>query len=152
VKYAANRPFADPEKAAHKLIEFANAVEPYMDQRGLIELINGPFLKIGGSPAEYQAGLDLAIAKGWLSRHESGRYVRFTTAGASYSPERVLVYRTKCHHRESEVLASGLVAKVSGIHLIPFASSIAAMSAGVAFPVATSSSVLKSSTTNGFLA
>jgi hypothetical protein len=82
MKYAANRPFADPEKAAHKLIELANSVEPYMDQRVLIELINGPFLKAGGSAAECQAGLDLAIANGWLSRHESGTYVKFTQAGA----------------------------------------------------------------------
>jgi hypothetical protein len=27
-----------------------------------IELINGPFLKAGGSPAEYRTGLDLVIA------------------------------------------------------------------------------------------
>jgi hypothetical protein len=78
VKYAANRPFADPEKAARKLIQLANAVEPYMDHRVLIELINGPFLKAGGSPAEYRAGLDLAIARGWFWRHESGTYVKFT--------------------------------------------------------------------------
>ena len=81
-QFAAGRPLADPEKAARKLVEIANAVEPYMDQRVLIELINGPFLKAGGSPAEYRAGLDLAIAKGWLWRHESGTYVKFTPAGA----------------------------------------------------------------------
>jgi hypothetical protein len=82
VKFAAHRPFADPEAAARKLLEFANAVEPYMDQRILIELINGAFLSAGGSPAEYKAGLDLAIAKGWLWQHESGTYVKFTEAGA----------------------------------------------------------------------
>jgi len=48
-----------------------------MDQRILIELINGAFLSTGGSPAEYKVGLDLAIAKGWLWPHESG-----TQAGA----------------------------------------------------------------------
>ena len=36
-----------------------------------------------GTPAEYKAGLDYAIAKGWLVLHESGTYVRFTEAGAS---------------------------------------------------------------------
>jgi hypothetical protein len=82
MKYAADRYCADPEKAARKLVEIANAVEPYMDQRVLIELINGPFLRAGGSPADYRAGLDLAIAKGWLWRHESGTYVKFTSAGA----------------------------------------------------------------------
>jgi hypothetical protein len=82
MKLTTNRPFADPEKAARKLLELANAVEPYMDARVLIELINLPFLRADGSPAEYKAGLDLAIAKGWLWRHESGTYVKFTQTGA----------------------------------------------------------------------
>jgi len=44
---------------------------------------SGPFLyEHKGSPAEYKAGLDLAIAKGWLWLHESGTYVKFTDAGA----------------------------------------------------------------------
>jgi hypothetical protein len=48
-----------------------------------IEKINGPFL-FGdkGTPAEYSAGLELAIARGWLELHESGTYVKFTQAGA----------------------------------------------------------------------
>jgi hypothetical protein len=82
MRCATDRPFADLEKAARKLIEIANTVEPYMDQRILIELINGPFLKAGGSAAEYRAGLDSAIANRWLWRHESGTYVKFTPAGA----------------------------------------------------------------------
>jgi hypothetical protein len=83
VKYTADRPFADPEKAARKLLEIANTVEAVQDGRIHIEKINGPFLfKEGGSPAEYSAGLELAITKGWLWRHESGVYVKFTEAGA----------------------------------------------------------------------
>jgi hypothetical protein len=39
-------------------------------------------LGAGGSPAEYRAGIEHAIAKGWLWRHESGAYVKFTPAGA----------------------------------------------------------------------
>ena len=35
-----------------------------------------------GSPAEYGAGLAYAIEKGWLWKHESGTYVKFTQAGA----------------------------------------------------------------------
>jgi hypothetical protein len=35
-----------------------------------------------GSPAEYKAGLDLAVPRGWLMLHESGTFVRFTQAGA----------------------------------------------------------------------
>jgi hypothetical protein len=83
MKYTADRPFADPEKAARKLLELANAVEPVQDGRIRIEKINAPFLfKECGSPAEYGAGLALAIAKGWLWRHEPGTYVKFTPAGA----------------------------------------------------------------------
>ncbi len=35
-----------------------------------------------GTPAEYKAGLDRAIEKGWLVLHESGTFVKFTQAGA----------------------------------------------------------------------
>jgi hypothetical protein len=33
-------------------------------------------------PAEYGAGLKLAIERGWLWMHESGTYVKMTPAGA----------------------------------------------------------------------
>ncbi len=47
-------------------------------------MINGPFLfELKGTPAEYKAGLDYAIANGWLELHESGTFVRFTEAGAA---------------------------------------------------------------------
>jgi hypothetical protein len=83
VKFATDRPFADPEKAARKLLEIANAAEAVQDGRIHIEKINGPFLfKEGGSPAEYGAGLKLAIERGWLWKHESGTYVKFTPTGA----------------------------------------------------------------------
>jgi len=52
------------------------------DDRIHIELINAPFLAAGGSLAEYRAGLERAIAKGWLWRHESAVYVKFIPAGA----------------------------------------------------------------------
>jgi hypothetical protein len=65
MKYATDRPFADPEKAARKLLEIANTTEAVQDGRIHIEKINGPFLFTeGGSPAEYVAGLALAIARG----------------------------------------------------------------------------------------
>jgi hypothetical protein len=82
MKFTADRAFSDPEKAARKLLEIANSLEPYMDQRLLVELINAGFLDVGGSPAEYQAGVDLAVARGWLWRHMSGAYFKFTPAGA----------------------------------------------------------------------
>jgi hypothetical protein len=77
------RPYADPEKAARKLIEIANAVETIRDGRIYIELINAPLLyDHKASPAEYKAGLELAIERGWLWLHESGTYVKFTQVGA----------------------------------------------------------------------
>jgi hypothetical protein len=53
------------------------------DGRIFIELLNGPFLfDLKGTPAEYSAGLNLAIERGWLEKHESGTYVKFTQTGA----------------------------------------------------------------------
>ena len=83
MKYIEQRPFADPEAAARKLMEIANSIEPVQDGRIHIELINGPFLfELRGSPAEYKAGLDLCIERGLAGKHESGTYVKFTQAGA----------------------------------------------------------------------
>lgn len=76
MKNASSRPYADPKAATHKLLEIANATEAVQDGRIHIEKLNGPFLfKEGGSPAEYGAGLDLAIARGLLWRHESNTFV-----------------------------------------------------------------------------
>jgi hypothetical protein len=83
MKYATDRPYADPETAARKLVEIANSVEAVHDGRIYIGLVNAPFLyEHKGSPAEYKAGLDLAIARGWLTLDRSGTYVKFTGAGA----------------------------------------------------------------------
>jgi hypothetical protein len=83
VKFVEGRPLADPDAAARKLMELANAFEPVQDGRIYVEKINGPFLfQLRGTPAEYKAGLDRAIANGWLWLHESGTYVKFTDSGA----------------------------------------------------------------------
>jgi hypothetical protein len=71
------------QKAARRIVEIASTVEPAQDGRIYVELINGPFLfKDKGSPAEYGAGMKLALERGWLAMHESGTFVRFTPAGA----------------------------------------------------------------------
>jgi hypothetical protein len=83
MKFATARPYADPEAAARKLIEIANSVEAVQDGRIFVELINYPMIyQLKATPAEYKAGLDLAIARGWLEIHRSGTYVKFTQAGA----------------------------------------------------------------------
>jgi hypothetical protein len=84
VKFVEGRPLADPDAAARKLMELAHAFEPVQDGRIYIEKINGPFLyQHKGTPAEYKAGLERAIANGWLWLHESGTYVKFTEACAA---------------------------------------------------------------------
>jgi hypothetical protein len=82
MKFSPDRPYSDPEKAARRLLEIANAVEAVQDGRIPIEKINAPFLfRERATPAEYSAGLKLAIERGWLVMHESGTIVRFTQAG-----------------------------------------------------------------------
>ena len=39
-----DRPYADPEKAARRIMEDVRAFEPIQDRRIFIEVINGPFL------------------------------------------------------------------------------------------------------------
>lgn len=80
MKHVQVRPYADPEKAARRLIEHARAFEPVQDGRIYIEVINAPDK---ATTAEYKAGLDYAIAQGWLEPvHESGTYTRMKRAGA----------------------------------------------------------------------
>jgi hypothetical protein len=82
VKFVEANPLSDPETAARRLIEIASTVEPAQDGRIYIELVNRPFLNAGGTPDQYRAALEHAITLGWMFRHESGTYVRFTQAGA----------------------------------------------------------------------
>ena len=82
MKFSANRPYSDPERAARQLLEIANATEVVQHGRIHVEKINAPFLfRERGTPAEYSAGLKLAIERGWLVLHDSGTYVKFTQAG-----------------------------------------------------------------------
>jgi len=64
-------------------MQHANAFEPVREGRIYIEKLNGPFLfSDKGTPAEYRAGLDLALARGWLELHDSGTFVKPTQGGA----------------------------------------------------------------------
>ena len=82
-KFVADRPFADPDAAARKLIEIANGIEAVQDGRIYIERVNAPFLAAGGSGDDFRAGIERTIALGWLWLHESGTYVKFTDGGAA---------------------------------------------------------------------
>jgi hypothetical protein len=51
---------------------FANGVEAVQDGRIFIERVNAPFLVAGGTGDDFRAGIERAVALGWLWRHESG--------------------------------------------------------------------------------
>ena len=71
------RPFADPERAARRLLEHAQVFEPMRDGRIDIEQLNHPIL-FGdkATPAEYSAGPNFAVSKGWLELHEAGTFAK----------------------------------------------------------------------------
>ncbi|MGC0395921.1 MULTISPECIES: hypothetical protein [Bradyrhizobium] len=82
MRHVEQRPYADPEAAARKLIELAASIPPVQDGRIHIEKINAPFLyTLKGRGAEFGAGIDYAVEKGWLELHESGTYVRLLAPG-----------------------------------------------------------------------
>ena len=83
MKFVDRHPFADPDVAARKIVEIANDIEAVQDGRIYIERVNEPFLLAGGSGNDFRAGIERAVALGWLFRHESGTYVRFTDSGAA---------------------------------------------------------------------
>jgi hypothetical protein len=77
MKLTAERPLANPEAAARKLVELAASIEAVQVGRIHIEKINAPFLyKLKASGEEFGAGIKMAVERGWLELHESGTYVR----------------------------------------------------------------------------
>ena len=113
MKYAATRPFDDPEAAGRKLLDLANAVEAVQDGRIIhLEPVNYHFLyKEGANPTEYLAGLNLAIKRGWLWQHPSKTYVTFTPAGADRwqairSPDRTLNSASVHPKRQLQLMGS----------------------------------------------
>jgi hypothetical protein len=56
MKFIAERPCADPEKAARKILEIANGGEPVQDGRIHIEKINGGLLDDSSPSARSWAG------------------------------------------------------------------------------------------------
>ncbi|WP_375791376.1 hypothetical protein ACE102_45635 (plasmid) [Bradyrhizobium sp. vgs-9] len=58
------------------------SVAAVQDGRIYIERINGQFMiELKGSGSEFGAGLRYAIERGWLSKHESGTYVKLMPPG-----------------------------------------------------------------------
>ena len=73
MKFAAGRPYANPEAAARKLVEIANSVEAVQDGRIYIELINYPTISAQGAylrpgPAAGPAPEDVGRARAVFSK------------------------------------------------------------------------------------
>jgi hypothetical protein len=64
MKYVTDRPFANPEAAARKLLEIVLAKDIDVGQHAGVT--NTAFLQAGGDVAEYLAGRDFGIAQGWF--------------------------------------------------------------------------------------
>ncbi|KAA0069534.1 hypothetical protein [Tardiphaga sp. P9-11] len=77
------RPYADPAKAADKLVEIAKTLR--VDQGHMpVGEWNGTFLKGGaGTVAEYAAGRDHLIETGVIKMHECGSMFRWKIAPAA---------------------------------------------------------------------
>jgi hypothetical protein len=74
-RFVQPRPYSNPEAAARKLLEIAHAFEPSRMAASTSRKINGLMLfEHKATPAEYKAGLDLAIERSWLQLHESGTF------------------------------------------------------------------------------
>ena len=89
MKLMSELPYSDPESTARKLVELAKSIEAVQDGRIHIEKINAPFLSKNGcnaTDAEFGAGIDYMVEKGWLALHESGTYVRLLPLGAELVP------------------------------------------------------------------
>ena len=81
-EYSERWPFSpSPETSNARQHRLEKLALPLQTGRVYIEKINEPFLyQLKGTPAHYKAGLDRAIANGWLWLHESGTYVKLSGA------------------------------------------------------------------------
>jgi hypothetical protein len=83
VKFSEPRPYADPDQAAHKLVEIANTIEAVQDGRIHIGKVNGPMLfEHKASRRNTGQGLVWRFGAGGSNWTRSGTFVRFTQAGA----------------------------------------------------------------------
>jgi hypothetical protein len=64
--------------------EFARVVcAPAASRSATANGSNAAFLKAGGTAEQFRDGIQRAVDKGWMVRHESGTYVKFADAGAA---------------------------------------------------------------------
>jgi hypothetical protein len=64
MKFVSPSHFTDPDAAARRLVQIANASEVVQEGRVYIELVNNPFLNDGGTPDQCRAALARAVTVG----------------------------------------------------------------------------------------
>jgi hypothetical protein len=82
MKYITDRPFAEPEAAARKLLEIVRAKEIAVGQYTYTGVTNSAFVAAGGSVEEYSAGRKYATAQRWFEIDSSGTRIILLQAGA----------------------------------------------------------------------
>jgi hypothetical protein len=82
MKFATERPYADPERAARKLVEIANSVEALQEGRIFIELMRRCCSSTRRRRPNTRPASSWRSPRSCLWLHESGTYVRFMPAGA----------------------------------------------------------------------
>ena len=70
------------EDTAKRLLEIANTTEAGPDGRIDVGQVNIVFLREGGKPDDYRAGIEWLKADGMIEMHLSGTFFRFTEKGA----------------------------------------------------------------------
>jgi hypothetical protein len=81
MKFVQDRPFANPEAAARKLLELVLQQDIDVGQFTNIGKINRAFLDTGGSVLEYVAGCGYAIDSQWFKIDPSGSRIILLDAG-----------------------------------------------------------------------
>ena len=82
MKFVQDRPFANPEAAARKLLALVLQQDIDVRQFTNIGTINRAFLDAGGSVLEYVAGCGYAIDSQWFKIDPSGSRIILLDAGA----------------------------------------------------------------------
>jgi hypothetical protein len=83
MKFAANRPYADPEAAARLLLDIVRgSIDESKLPYAYTGATNTAFTRAGGSIAEYTAGMAYTVAQKWLKIDSSGTRITILADGA----------------------------------------------------------------------
>ena len=81
MKGVAKMDLANPEIAASRVLNAVYSRATVLQPCVALEIIKEEFSQDGGSLAQYEAGLGLALKKGWLALNEHGTCAQFTQGG-----------------------------------------------------------------------